>query len=180
MKKRIEATVRSRELAHLVEDIKEKKFTTDNQQGEKDKNHKEILMVSCGSPENSPCKKETKAWMTRKIKFPQARQGRLEASLVVIKVTIENVDVHRVYLDGISVSEIMYEHCFIQLDEDARKQLKKSYTLLVVEAEHRQSNSRGAAKGMLHVVVWLRLLAKSRAEGLMLWKNIRGERKDIV
>ncbi|KAD3642299.1 hypothetical protein E3N88_31523 [Mikania micrantha] len=131
LKKRIEAAVKSGELAHLVKDIKEKKDTPNRQQNDKEKKNKEILMVSVGESPDDRKRRDQEEWMARKIKFPAIRPERKSSVPMVINMTVGNAKIHRVYLDGGSASEIMYEHCFNQLDEDIRRTLKTSYTPLI-------------------------------------------------
>ncbi|KAD4180196.1 hypothetical protein E3N88_28787 [Mikania micrantha] len=75
LRKRIEAAVKSGELAHLIKDLKDKKTNSDKHQGEKDKKNKGIMMVSHDSKLPVP-NKPRHAWMSQKIKFPPTQNDR--------------------------------------------------------------------------------------------------------
>ncbi|KAD3337495.1 hypothetical protein E3N88_33015 [Mikania micrantha] len=71
LKKRIEAAVKSGELAHLVKDIKEKKTSGDKNDQGKDKGKKaDILMVSQSGFPREKSTRKVKPWMHVKINFP--------------------------------------------------------------------------------------------------------------
>jgi hypothetical protein len=65
------------------------------------------------------------------IRFPPLTRGHSSSSPMIIEAHIEGQSVHRVYLDGGSTSEIIYEHCFIQLKVETRRQLRKSDVPLI-------------------------------------------------
>lgn len=49
----------------------------------------------------------------------------------MIPVLIEGRRVHRAYLDGGSECNVMYEHCFLQLNEAVQRRITRAYTPLV-------------------------------------------------
>ncbi|GJT60432.1 reverse transcriptase domain-containing protein [Tanacetum coccineum] len=50
---------------------------------------------------------------------------------LVIKVEIGGCIIHRIYVDGVSSAEIMYEHCFLQLDNETKASLRLPTSPLV-------------------------------------------------
>jgi hypothetical protein len=65
------------------------------------------------------------------ISFPPLTRGRSSSSLMVIRASIEGQLVHRVYLDGGSASEIIYENYFNQLKAETKKKLRRSDVPLI-------------------------------------------------
>ncbi|KAK1418215.1 hypothetical protein QVD17_27358 [Tagetes erecta] len=135
LKKRIEAAVKSGELAHLIKDLKGKKQYSKEGEKEKDrKKGKEIMMVSGSSTRATgrvPSMRPIPRWAKKKISFPPLRHGRSMTSPVIIEADIEGHTTQRVYLDGGSSSEVMYEHCFLRLDEDLQRRLVASQSPLI-------------------------------------------------
>jgi hypothetical protein len=117
-------------LSHLIRDIKDKKG--DKSPRDKDKSKKkEVLMVHGQLASSSEArKKEVEPWTQVRIDFP-APTNKIKSSPMVISTTIGRQEIHRVYLDGGSASEILYGHCFLQLEESERASLVASNTPLV-------------------------------------------------
>lgn len=70
-------------------------------------------------------------WARQQITFPPLQEGRPVTSPMIIEADIERQPTKRVYLDGGSSTEIMYEHYFLRLDEDIQQRLITSYTPLI-------------------------------------------------
>ncbi|GKC70336.1 hypothetical protein Tco_1116219 [Tanacetum coccineum] len=51
--------------------------------------------------------------------------------LLIITADIGTTQIHRVYVDGGSSTEIMYEHCFEQLPAEEKKTIRPPTTQLV-------------------------------------------------
>ncbi|GKG33362.1 hypothetical protein Tco_0433521, partial [Tanacetum coccineum] len=66
---------------------------------------------------------KVKHWMDA---FPSVPRYQLMDCLVVVDTMIEGFRVRRIYVDGGSSSEIMYEHCFRNLSYRTRSRLKES------------------------------------------------------
>ncbi|GKE21527.1 reverse transcriptase domain-containing protein [Tanacetum coccineum] len=56
---------------------------------------------------------------------------RLVDSPIILEAHIEGFQVRRIYVDGGSYSEVMYEHCFRNLGPDTRAKLRESRIPLV-------------------------------------------------
>nr|GEZ62749.1 reverse transcriptase domain-containing protein [Tanacetum cinerariifolium]GFB02353.1 reverse transcriptase domain-containing protein [Tanacetum cinerariifolium] len=70
-------------------------------------------------------------WMHNEISFPSVPRCQLVDSPIVLEVYIEGFQVRRIYVDGGSSSEVMYEHCFRNLGPDIRAKLRESRVPLV-------------------------------------------------
>jgi hypothetical protein len=112
LKKQIEDAVQSGELLHLVKNIKDKR----RPDGKKEKKEEKVFMVEVGTPRE---KRRTSTLRRREvISHPPLTRGCSSSSPMVIKANVEGQLVHRVYLDGGSASEIIYEHNFKKLREE--------------------------------------------------------------
>ncbi|KAD4983228.1 hypothetical protein E3N88_19899 [Mikania micrantha] len=132
LKKRIEAAVKSGELAHLIKDIKSKKGPGEKSETSKEKGKKaEILMVSHSKEEARPNKQAWKPWMRVKIDFPPPPANATQCAPILVNAKVDGQNVHRVYWDGGSAVELMYEHCFRQLESRTQQQLRPHRTSLV-------------------------------------------------
>lgn len=67
----------------------------------------------------------------KKISFLPLRQGKSMVFPMIIEADIEGHLTRRVYLDGGSSNEVMYEHCLLRLDEDLQQRLVTSESPLV-------------------------------------------------
>ncbi|KAK9049882.1 hypothetical protein SSX86_031149 [Deinandra increscens subsp. villosa] len=128
LKREIDKAVRSGKLGHLVKVI---------QEGKQDNKAMPVIhMVHLrqdsflqrnvrGKVEDIP------RWMSQEITFPPIRQDVTTEEPVVITAQIGGFEVHRVYIDCGSATEIMYESCFRQFDADVRGRLVVSRTPLI-------------------------------------------------
>ncbi|GJR35743.1 reverse transcriptase domain-containing protein [Tanacetum coccineum] len=70
-------------------------------------------------------------WMDNEISFLSLPRYRLVDSPIILEAYIEGFQVRRLYIEGGSSSEVMYEHCFRNLGPDTRAKLRKSRVQLV-------------------------------------------------
>ncbi|KAD4888326.1 hypothetical protein E3N88_20399 [Mikania micrantha] len=69
-------------------------------------------------------------WMEQDISFLPIRGGNFASNPLTVSAIIAGHNVHQVYVDTGSALEIMYEHCFLQLDEVIQISLIKSTHVL--------------------------------------------------
>ncbi|GJZ85994.1 hypothetical protein Tco_0657604 [Tanacetum coccineum] len=127
LKKQIEEAVASGKLAHLVKDIRR-----GNQRNKSQGRGgvKFINMVGSEGGRKRPYEME-KPGLTEEIAFPAIPQNCLTDAPIILEGTIKGYHVQRIYIDGGSSSEIMYEHCFKNFDADIKSRLRKSNAPLV-------------------------------------------------
>nr|GEU57471.1 reverse transcriptase domain-containing protein [Tanacetum cinerariifolium] len=70
-------------------------------------------------------------WMDNEISFPSVPRYRLVDSFIILEAYIEGFQVRRIYVDGGSFLEVMYEHCFRNLGSDTRAKPRESRVPLV-------------------------------------------------
>nr|GEU83510.1 reverse transcriptase domain-containing protein [Tanacetum cinerariifolium] len=131
LKKQIEELVRVGKLSHLIKEIKQgwdqsktgKKETT-----AKDK-HTEIYMVQ--SWQRTLKQKVTQSFeRVREITFPQLAASNGMEGPLVIEAEMGGHVIHRMYIDGGSSMETLYEHCFNRLRPEIKSQMVPATTSL--------------------------------------------------
>ncbi|GJT54388.1 hypothetical protein Tco_0989442 [Tanacetum coccineum] len=70
-------------------------------------------------------------WMNNEISFPSVPRCRLVKSPIILEAFIKGFHVHKIYVDGGSSLEVMYEHCFRNLGPKTRAKLRESKVSLV-------------------------------------------------
>ncbi|GJZ65437.1 hypothetical protein Tco_0622133 [Tanacetum coccineum] len=127
LKKQIEEALALGKLAHLVKDIRR-----GNQRNESQGRGgvKFINMVGSEGSRKRPYKME-KPGLTEEIAFPAIPPNSLTYAPIILEGTIKGYHVQRIYIDGRSSSEIMYEHYFKNFDADIKSRLRKSNAPLI-------------------------------------------------
>nr|GEW61225.1 reverse transcriptase domain-containing protein [Tanacetum cinerariifolium] len=70
-------------------------------------------------------------WMDNEISFLCVPRCRLVDSSIILEAHIKGYRIRRIYVDGGSSSEVMYEHCFRNLGPDIKAKLRESRVPLV-------------------------------------------------
>ena len=70
-------------------------------------------------------------WMNAPISFPLILPGDVFDEPLIVEAEVERYTIRRVYVDQGASVEVMYEHCFENLDFSIRSQLKETSTPLV-------------------------------------------------
>ncbi|GJW71016.1 reverse transcriptase domain-containing protein [Tanacetum coccineum] len=130
-KKEIEELVRADKLSHLIKEIKQSK--EQSKAGKKDVPTKDksmaIYMVQLWH--RITRQKVTQSFTrNNKIRFPPlTSSGGIEGPLVIY-AEIGGHMIHRVYVDGGSSTEVLYEHCFNRLRQNIKRQMVPATTSL--------------------------------------------------
>nr|GEU40564.1 reverse transcriptase domain-containing protein [Tanacetum cinerariifolium] len=134
-RKHIEEILKAGKLSHLIKEIKQNngkeqpKVTKKGETSEKDK-ALSILMVQ-------PWERVARQRITRsfspnlEIFFPPLGEDEGTKGPMIIEAEIGGHCVHRMYVDSVSASEIMYEHCFSRLRLEIKKHLIPDTTPLI-------------------------------------------------
>ncbi|GJR01832.1 reverse transcriptase domain-containing protein [Tanacetum coccineum] len=135
LKKRIEEMLKAGKLSHLVKEIKQNngkeqpKVTKKGETAGKDK-AMAILMVQPW--ERVARQKITQSFSSNsEISFPPLGEDEGTEGPMIIEAEIGGHCVHRMYVDGGSASEILYEHCFSRLRPEIKRQLIPATTPLI-------------------------------------------------
>ncbi|GKC01716.1 reverse transcriptase domain-containing protein [Tanacetum coccineum] len=90
-----------------------------------------IVGMIRGNTSRKRPREQSEQWLDNEISFPSTPGCQLVDSPVILEALIEGFLVRRIYVDGGSSSEVMYEHCFRNLRAETRAKLKESRTPLV-------------------------------------------------
>ncbi|GKB04778.1 hypothetical protein Tco_0832973 [Tanacetum coccineum] len=87
-------------------------------------------MVGSGGNRKRPYEME-RPGLTEEIAFSVIPQSSLTDAPIILEGTIEGYNVRRIYVDGGSSSEIMYEHYFKSFGAGIKSRLRKANAPLV-------------------------------------------------
>ncbi|GJT40780.1 hypothetical protein Tco_0940645 [Tanacetum coccineum] len=133
LKRQIEEMIKDRKLSHVIKELKQGKDQPKTEKkGETSGKDKamESLMVQ-------PWQKVARQRITQsfspdpKILFPPLGKEDGAEGPIIIEADIGGYFIHRMYVDGGSSSEIMYEHCFKRLRPEVKKQMVPATTPLI-------------------------------------------------
>ncbi|GJW62997.1 reverse transcriptase domain-containing protein [Tanacetum coccineum] len=112
LKKQIEEVLALGKLAHLVKDIRR----NNQRNGSQGRNNVKIInMIRGGENHKRPFEGE-RFGLANELTFLEP---------IILEVVIEGHQVRRILVDGGSSSEIMYEHCFNNLNVNIRSRLRR-------------------------------------------------------
>ncbi|GJV97675.1 reverse transcriptase domain-containing protein [Tanacetum coccineum] len=90
-----------------------------------------IIGMIRGNTNSKRLREQLEPWTDNKISFPSMPGCQLVNSPIILEALIEGFLVRRIYVDGGSSSEVMYDHCFRNLRAKTKAKLKESRTPLV-------------------------------------------------
>ncbi|GKA21224.1 hypothetical protein Tco_0701213 [Tanacetum coccineum] len=117
LKKQIEEAVASEKLAHLVKDIP-RANRRNRSQGRN--NAKVINMIREGGNRKRSFEEE-RSGLIDELTFPAIPRSQFKDEPIILEGIIEGNQVRRIPVDDGSSSEIMYEHCFKNLNVETRR-----------------------------------------------------------
>nr|GEV53512.1 reverse transcriptase domain-containing protein [Tanacetum cinerariifolium] len=131
LKKQIEELVRAGKLSHLIKEIKQGREQPKTGRKETAAKDKPTTIYMVRSWQRTVKQKITQSFeQGTEITFPPlANSNGIEGPLV-IEAEIGGHTIHRMYIDGGSSMEILYEHCFNRLRPDIKKQIVPATTSL--------------------------------------------------
>ncbi|GJV53941.1 reverse transcriptase domain-containing protein [Tanacetum coccineum] len=131
LKKQIEELVRAGKLSHLIKEIKQGRDQTKNGKKEAPTKDKSLANYMI-----QPWHKTTRQKMTQsfarinEIMFPPLTTSKGMEGPLVIETEIGGHMIHRMYVDGGSSTEVLYEHCFNRLRPEIKSQMVSATTSL--------------------------------------------------
>ncbi|GKA36297.1 reverse transcriptase domain-containing protein [Tanacetum coccineum] len=133
LRKQIEEAVKSGQQSHLIKELKQggNKGEHAKTAKKKDTSGKEkataIFMVR-------PWQRITRQKVTQsfsanqEISFPPLTSSDEQESPIVIEAEVKGHLIHRMYVDGGSASEVLYEHCFNRLHQEVKRRMTLATT----------------------------------------------------
>ncbi|GKE00843.1 hypothetical protein Tco_1388826 [Tanacetum coccineum] len=131
LKKQIEELVRARKLSHLIKEIKQGRDQTKNRKKEAPTKDKSLAIYMIQPWHRTTRQKVTQSFArVNEITFPPLTTSKGTKGPLFIKSEIGGHMIHRMYVDGGSSTEVLYEHCFNQLRPEIKSQMVPTTTSL--------------------------------------------------
>ncbi|GKA85065.1 hypothetical protein Tco_0806719 [Tanacetum coccineum] len=89
---------------------------------------KTIIGIVRGKTNKKTPPEQSEQWTNNEISFPSITGCQLVDSPIILEALIKGFQVRRIYEDGGSSSEVMYEHCFRNLGTETKAKLKEPRT----------------------------------------------------
>ncbi|GJS96522.1 reverse transcriptase domain-containing protein [Tanacetum coccineum] len=121
LKKQIEELVRAGKLSHLIKEIKRGRDQIKNEKKEAPTKDKSLAIYMIRQWQRMTRQKLTQSFAYgSETTFPPLADSDGTEGPLVIEAEIGGHMIHRIYIDGGSSTEILYEHCFNQLRPEIR------------------------------------------------------------
>nr|GEY12870.1 reverse transcriptase domain-containing protein [Tanacetum cinerariifolium] len=131
LKKQIEELVRAEKLSHLIKEIKQGRDQSKTGKKETTAKDKPTAIYMVQSWQRTVKQKVTQSFeVVREIAFPQLAASNGTEGPLVIEAKMGGHVIHRMYIDGGSSMEILYEHCFNRLRPELKNQMVPATTSL--------------------------------------------------
>ncbi|GKB38784.1 hypothetical protein Tco_0883726 [Tanacetum coccineum] len=135
LRKQIEEMLKAGKLSHLVKEIKqnnEKEQPKVTKKGETAGKDKAMAILMVQPWERVARQRITQSFSPNsEISFPPLGEDEGTEGPMIIEAEIGGHCVHRMYIDGGSTLEILYEHCFSRLHPEIKRQLIPATTPLI-------------------------------------------------
>ncbi|GKC86033.1 reverse transcriptase domain-containing protein [Tanacetum coccineum] len=131
LKKQIEELVRAGKLSHLIKEIKQGQDLTKVGKKETPTKDKSLAIYMVQPWHRMTRQKVTQSFArVSEITFPPLTNRKGTEGLLVIEAKIGGHVIHRMYVDGGSSTEVLYEHCFNRLQSEIKSQMVPAMTSL--------------------------------------------------
>nr|GFA21545.1 reverse transcriptase domain-containing protein [Tanacetum cinerariifolium] len=131
LKKQIEELVRAGKLSHLIKEIKQGREQPKMGRKEAAAKDKPMTIYMVRSWQRTVKEKITQSFeQGKEITFPPLVNSNGTEGPLVIEAEVGGHTIHRMYIDGGSSMEILYEHCFNRLRPDIKRQMVPATTSL--------------------------------------------------
>ncbi|GJS13203.1 hypothetical protein Tco_0407675 [Tanacetum coccineum] len=136
LRRQIEEAVKSGQLSHLVKEIKQggkrREQAKAAKKGEAPNKEKATVIFMIQPWQRITRQKTTQSFSAdQEISFSILGDNIGQETPIVIEAEVEGHRIHRVYMDGGSASEVLYEHCFNRLHPKIKNQMVPARTLLL-------------------------------------------------
>nr|GEX47749.1 reverse transcriptase domain-containing protein [Tanacetum cinerariifolium] len=157
IKKQNEKMLKAGKLSHLIKELKQnngKKQPKETEKGETSRKDKALAILMVQPWERVARKNITQSFSPNpEIFFPPLGEDERIEGPMIIEAEIGGHCIHRMYVDGGSTSEILYEYCFNRLRPEIKNQLMPATTPLI-----------GFSDEIICPIGQIQLLAKIRDE----------------
>nr|GEY17196.1 reverse transcriptase domain-containing protein [Tanacetum cinerariifolium] len=127
LKRQIEELLKNEKLSHVIKEIKQnsgKDQPKTNKKGETSNKDNALVILMIQSWKRVARQRITQSFSPNlDISFPPLEEEEGTKGPMIIEAEIEGHFIHRMYVDGESASEILYEHCFNRLLPKIKNQM---------------------------------------------------------
>ncbi|GJU57913.1 reverse transcriptase domain-containing protein [Tanacetum coccineum] len=131
LRKQLQMALESGNLNHLVKDVRQRGRGSHGRDDPQPAKIINVISVNSVKDKKRKVREATESWMNIPISFPAILSEDISEEPLIIKAEVEGYLVRRVHVDeGLSV-EVMFEHCFENLNPHIKAGLRKTQTDLV-------------------------------------------------
>ncbi|GKD76469.1 hypothetical protein Tco_1339090 [Tanacetum coccineum] len=131
LRKQLEITLESEKLNHLVKDVRQRGRGSHGRDDPQQAKIINVISVNSVKDKKRKVREATESWMNVPISFPVISSEDIFEEPLIVEAEVEGYLVRRVYVDEGSSVEVMFEHCFENLNPKIKGRLKETRTDLV-------------------------------------------------
>ncbi|GJY23090.1 reverse transcriptase domain-containing protein [Tanacetum coccineum] len=131
LRKQLEMALESGKLNHLVKDVRQMGRGSHGRDEPQPAKIINVISVNSVKDKKRKVREATESWMNILISFPAISSKDVSEEPLIVEAEVEGYLVRRVYVDEGSSVEVMFEHCFENLNPKIKAKLKETQTDLV-------------------------------------------------
>ncbi|GKD63304.1 reverse transcriptase domain-containing protein, partial [Tanacetum coccineum] len=131
LRKQLEMALESGKLNHLVKDVRRRGRGSQGQDDPQPAKIINVISVNSVKDKKRKIREVTESWMNIPITFPAVSSDDISEEPLIVEAEVEGYLVRRVYVDEGSSVEVMFEHCFENLNPRIKAGLRETQTDLV-------------------------------------------------
>ncbi|GKD90422.1 reverse transcriptase domain-containing protein [Tanacetum coccineum] len=131
LKKQLEMALESGKLNHLVKDLRQRGRGFHGQDDPQQAKIINVISVNSVKDKKRKAREAREPWMNIPISFPAISSEDVSEEPLIVEAEVEGYLVRRVYVDEGSSVEVMFKHCFENLNPKIKGRLKETQTDLV-------------------------------------------------
>ncbi|GJX85673.1 reverse transcriptase domain-containing protein [Tanacetum coccineum] len=131
LRKQLEMALESGKLNHLVKDVRQRGRGSHGRDDPQPAKIINVISVNSIKDKKRKVREATESWMNIPISFPAISSEDISEEPLIVEAEVEGYLVRRVYVDEGSSVEVMFEHCFENLNPKIKARLRETQTDLV-------------------------------------------------
>nr|GEW74656.1 reverse transcriptase domain-containing protein [Tanacetum cinerariifolium] len=133
LRKQLEMALDSGKLNHLVKDVRQRGRGLQGREAPNPAKVINVISVNSMKDNKRKGREVMELWMNVPISFPTISSDDVFEEPLIVKAKVEGYLARRVYVDAGSSVEVMFEHCFENLDSRIKAKLKETQTDLNIK-----------------------------------------------
>nr|GEW60514.1 reverse transcriptase domain-containing protein [Tanacetum cinerariifolium] len=131
LRKQLEMDLESGKLKHLVKDVRQMGRGSHSRDDPQQTKIINVISINSVKDKKRKISETTESWMNVPISFPAISSEDVFEEPLIVEAEVEGYLVRRVYVDEGSLVEVMFEHCFENLNPRIKDRLRETQTDLV-------------------------------------------------